>query len=64
MHQGMASRHYFHTVLIQTTAGFYRVGGLGGSDVIAFLEKWNNLLKFGFVKNGPMFADFNFSKKT
>ena len=36
---------------------------LGRKDAIASLEKSNNLLKFGFVKNGLLFADFNFSKK-
>ena len=36
---------------------------LGGSDAIASLEKLNKLLKFGFVKNGLLFADINFSKK-
>ena len=36
---------------------------LGGSDDIASLEKSNNLLKFGFVKNGLLFAHFDFSKK-
>ena len=36
---------------------------LGGGDAITSLEKSINLLKFGFVKNGLLFADFNFSKK-